>query len=389
MALSLFYPLDQLKPSQILSQYSEWIYFTLILVFFISISGITLRKHFNKPYVKPLIISVGLMLTVGVFKFRGQLITVFEGWGILGMILLVVIVATIPYGLCRGFGLAVGKAFYLTYILFYILSWVQFPGIYHSLGDKNLGIINLALLILFFVAIFKVVRFSKLRSIKPADLAKNSSFGSKVEQEIEMEDDEKKLIKKQARKMTKAEIHTVKDIAESLAEIQRIIDTHRNNLQKEERERIAHILGKISKAEGIFMKNIHNLQKLFRHLNIVDEKHLRDLKERMVKVTGKEKRLLKAEIAGEEEKLEIDKAIFEFEKKLGQSLNTFNQYIMAAVDHIKNSAYPYDAKPPLTKARMILKDIFEILEKTKTLEEKVIKLTKMEKKLLKKEKEDA
>ena len=125
MALSLFYPLDQLKPSQILSQYSEWIYFTLILVFFISISGITLRKHFNKPYVKPLIISVGLMLTVGVFKFRGQLITVFEGWGILGMILLVVIVATIPYGLCRGFGLAAGKAFYLTYILFYIFSWVH------------------------------------------------------------------------------------------------------------------------------------------------------------------------------------------------------------------------------------------------------------------------
>jgi len=389
MALSLLYPLDQLKPTQILSQYSEWIYFTLILVFFISVSGITLRKHFNKPYVKPLIISVGLMLTVGVFKFKGQLITVFEGWGILGMILLVIVVATIPYGLCRGFGLAAGKAFYLTYILFYIISWVQFPGIYHSLGDKNLGIVNLGLLILFFVAIFKVIRFSKSRSIKPTDLAKKSSFSSEVGQEIEMEDNEKRLVKKQAEKMTRAEVHTVKDIAESLAEIQRIVDTHRNNLQKEERERIAHILGEISKEEGIFMRNIHNLQKLFRRLNIVDEQHFKDLKERMMKATGKEKRLLKAEIAGEEEKLEIDRAIFEFEKKLGQSLNTFNQYVMAAMDHIKTSPYPYDAKPQLAKARMILKDIFEILEETKALEKRVIKLTKAEKKLLKKERKDA
>jgi len=53
MPSSLFSPFDAIQPSQILSQYSEWIYFTLILVFFISISGIALRKHFDKPYVKP------------------------------------------------------------------------------------------------------------------------------------------------------------------------------------------------------------------------------------------------------------------------------------------------------------------------------------------------
>ena len=122
MLSSLLFPLDQIKPSQVLSQYSEWIYFTLVLVFFISVSGITLRKHFDKPYVKPLIISVGLMLTFSVFKYRGRLTTIFEGWGILGTILLVIIAATIPYGLARGFGLPGGKAFYLTYILFYILS---------------------------------------------------------------------------------------------------------------------------------------------------------------------------------------------------------------------------------------------------------------------------
>jgi Na+/H+ antiporter NhaA len=65
MPSSLLFPLDQIKPSQVLAQYPEWIYFTLVLVFFVSLSGIALRKHFDKPYVKPLIISVGLMLTFG------------------------------------------------------------------------------------------------------------------------------------------------------------------------------------------------------------------------------------------------------------------------------------------------------------------------------------
>ena len=88
----LLFPLNQIKPSQVISQYSEWIYFTLVLVFFISISGITLRKLFEKSYVKPLIISVGLMLTFSVFKYRERLNAIFEGWEILRTILLVLIV---------------------------------------------------------------------------------------------------------------------------------------------------------------------------------------------------------------------------------------------------------------------------------------------------------
>ena len=194
MASSLLFPLDQIKPSQILSQYSEWIYFTLVLVFFISISGITLRKHFDKAYVKPLIISVGLMLTFGVFKYKEGLSTIFEGWGILGTILLVIIAATIPYGLARGFGMPGGKAFYLTYILFYILSWVKFPDIYHMLADNNLGLVNLGLLIVFFVAIFRVVKFGKLPSLGSSNLAGRSPLRPEISREIAVEGDESRPV---------------------------------------------------------------------------------------------------------------------------------------------------------------------------------------------------
>jgi len=86
--------------------------------------------------------------------------------------------ATIPYGLCRGFGVGASRSFFLTYILIYILSWVKFPDLYHALSDHNLGLVNLRLLILFFIAIFKVVRFSNLPSFSPTQTRRSYSPGT-------------------------------------------------------------------------------------------------------------------------------------------------------------------------------------------------------------------
>ena len=389
MAPSLLFPLEQIKPSQVLSQYSEWIYFVLVLVFFVSLSGIALRKHFEKPYVKPLIIAVGLMLTFSVFRYRGRLTAIFEGYGILGTILLVVVVGVIPFGLARGFGLPGGKAFYLTYILFYIISWVKFPEMYHILADNNLGLLNLVFLIVFVVAIFKVVKFGKLPSLGSSNLAGRSPLRPEISREIEVEGDESRLVKKQAGKMTKIEIRSIEDMAEALAEIQQIIGTHKNNLPKEERERIAHILKDISKKEELFNKSVQNLRKLFQRIDIIDLKELQELKERLGKVDDKEKQIVKAEIREEEEKIRIEKMILEYETRLGQYLNSFNGFLMQAVDHIRGSPYPYDANAPLVRARVVLKDILEMAKGTKALEEKLIRLTKSEKKLLKKERKTA
>jgi hypothetical protein len=389
MAPSLLFPLDQIKPGEILSKYSDWLYFTLVLVFFVSISGIALRKHFEKPYVKPLIISVGLMLTFSVFRYRERLTAIFEGWGILGTILLVAIVGIIPYGLARGFGIPGGKAFYLTYILFYILSWVKFPVVYHSLADQNLGLVNLGLLVLFFVAIFKLVKFSKLPSLDPTKFESARPVRSAIDQEVQVEGDENRLIKSRAEKMTKIEIRSVEDIAEALAEIQQIVSTRRNALTQEERERIARILKDISKDEDIFKKSLKNLQELFLRIDAVDAKHLQELRERMAKVDGKERQVVKTEIVEEEEKIRIEKAILEFERKLGQYLNSFNKFILEAVEHLKRSLYPYDANAPLSQARAVLKGILEMAKETKLLEDRLIKLTKTERKLLKKEQKTA
>ena len=151
-----------------------------------------------------------------------------------------------------------------------------------GLADQNLGFINLGLLILFFVAIYKVVKFGKLSSVTPKNLADSSPLRPEIDREIKVEDEEKGLITGQVEKMTKIELRTVEDIAKALSEIERILETHRNNLPREERERIGHILTQISKDEEIFKRSVRNLQKLFQRLDIVDAKHFSELKENVV-----------------------------------------------------------------------------------------------------------
>jgi len=385
MPSSLFLPLDRFQPSEILSQYSEWVYFTLILVFFVSVAGSTLRKHFDKPYVKPLIISVGLMLTVGVFRFKQQVVEVFEGWGILGTILLVVMVATVPYGLCRGFGLSNPRAFALTYILIYVLSWVKFPGFYETLVDSNFGLVNLILRIVFLVAVFNVFKPGELFSFSKGDLVSDGPVAREIDREIAVENQEREMVGEGAEKMTRIEIRTVEDIEKALSEIERIIEANRNNLPRGERERIAGILNQIGKDENIFSDSIRSLQKLFQRLDVVDAHHYQELKERLAKATGKEKKLLTVELEAQEEKLRLEKSIFELEGRLGQGLNSLHQLLSAAVDRIRRSPYPYDAKGPLSQARVVLTAILAFIKEAKALEDKLVALVKAERKLLKKE----
>lgn len=386
MPSTLFFPLDRIQPSQILSQYSEWIYFIIIFIFFISISGITLRRHFEKPYVKPLILAVGLMMTIGVFRFKGLLVSLFEGWGIVGSLLLVFVSATIPYGLCRGFGLNTGKAFYLTYILFYILSWVQFPEFYYALADKNLGLVNLGLLIIFVLAIFKLIKFRKSPSSESYRGKGVESRRPEIDHEIEEEVNEKDTLKSKIGPLTKIEIRTLEDMSEALAEIQRTVESHGNSISQEDRLKIARMLENMSKKESVFQKVTEKIRSLLKQIEIRDVNQLKELEQRIATAEGKEKRILQVEMAGEQEKLKMEKTINRFESRLNQGLVSLNEHLRLANQLLRNSPYPNDAKPSLSHAREVLKDIFEISKETEILEKKLAKLINREKSWMRKEK---
>ncbi len=387
--MSMLAPLDNIRPSDLLSQYTEWIYFALVLTFFISIAGLTLRKHFDKPYVKPLIITVGLMMTVGVFMMRDKLVMIFQGWGILGTLILAFVAATIPYGLCRGFGMPANRAFYVVYALFYILSWVKFPDVYYYLGDHNMGLVNLGLLILFVVALFKIVTMKKSLTDLAGSLNMDSPMKREIGQEMDIQDQENKAIEREENKVTKFEIRTIKDIEESIVAIIKTIETHNRNLTTQDRTRIAEILKSISGKEDIFLKTLQNLKQLLLRLNILDQKQFQEMKNRLSKSTDKEKQILEKEIFFEEEKIKVEKEILTMEQRLEQGLGNLNNLLRQAVQTMNGSAYPADAIPHLSQARITLKDVMAIIEKMRSFEDNLVRLTKGEKGLLKNEKKNS
>lgn len=384
MPYSRLFPLDIIKPGEILSQYAEWIYFTILLVFFVSISGITLRRHFSKPYIRPLIISVGLMLTVGVFMMRNRIVSIFEGWGMLGTFLLLVMAATVPYGLCRGFGLPAKKAFYLTYILFYILSWVKFPEIYYGLAERNLGLVNLGLLILCIFSAYKMIKFGKSPQSMANDLTHANPFKPDIERELDVQNQEKKMIKRQAGKITAVELHTLEDIASELAKIQRILETDKNSLSGDEKETISQILKKILKKETLFKRATLELAKTFERIQLVDSNELHKLKQRLERVSGKEKNILQKEIDREKEKIRIEKAVSGFQSRADHYLYSLNASLDSASVKM-GTGYPYDAHAHIVRARIVVKDLMEMIKEVKAVENKLLHLIDIERSLMKKE----
>jgi hypothetical protein len=243
--------------------------------------------------------------------------------------------------------------------------------------------------VLFIVAIIRLVKFGKWSPKISTNLNNSSTYDSEIGNEIGMQGVEKSMIKKQAEKIAKIEIRTVDDIVRFLEQINQVIEKHRNNLPLEERNKISNILKEIVKKEQIFRKALLNLHKLFKRISVYDVNQFENQKKRMANVAEKERKILKEEMIGEEEKLKIEKAIFGFEEKLNHYVDSFNKNLGLAIDHLKASPYPYDVKPYLSNALLVLKEISEILKEMKILEEKLVSLSTREKKLLKKEKQIA
>ncbi len=390
MAPTLF-PFDLSTPSQILSKYSEWLYFTLCLVFFISIAGVTLRKHFDRPYVKPLIVSVGLILTVAVFMAKDRIALIIGGWGLLGTTLLALMAAFIPFGLARGFGLPTGRAFFLTYIPFYILSLAKFPQLHQWLASNNLGLISLGLLVLFIVAVWQLVSFRRQGFKSPDNWVRNNSpHRPAIDKEVRLAAGEERVLKHEGIRLTKHDLRTIEDMENALSEVQTVLSRHANNLDRDDRERIAKLLRNVAAGERLFKQDLDRLHKAFQKVWILDHQTITEIKERMKQAKGKHRRLLKAEFDREQEKLNIEDATNDLQSKLDHNLKTFDYVLTEAIDHFRTSPYPAsDAKPQITQARQALQQIKTILSVLRDFEQRLLHLAKSEATLLEAERKAA
>lgn len=384
---SLLLPLEFIKPSEILARYSEWVYFALMLAFFLALAGIVLRRYYEKPYVRTLVIAVGLLLTVAVFRKREALTMIFEGWGSVGLVLLIVVVAVIPFGLARGFGLGASKAFFLTYALMYIIAWLKFSSFFYYLGDNNFGLINLGLLILFIVSIWQVIRIrSGTTESAKAWLREDSPQKQQVKQEAVVEDTERRVLQDQGVALTEREIKSLDDIEQSLLEIEKILRAKPGALSPEDKEKIAAALIRCQGQDEMIKVNLIRLQRVFARMGVWDLSQMNEKKQRLKQAKGQEKKLLQAEIKREEEKIIIEQTVRQFENRMNGALQQFEQSLAQTVQTLRQSSPPKEALTPLSRARSSVKAMKSIASALKDLEVKLISNIKEQKRMLEAEK---
>lgn len=400
-----FRPLELFDLQGFLTRHADWLYFALIVALFISIAGITLKKHFDQPYVKPLIITAGLILAVAAFRNKHVLSLIFNGWGTLGYVLLLLIAAMIPYGLAKGFGLPTSRAAWLTYILMYLIAWASFPDLFAMLSDRGMALLNLALFILFFVAIWKVFRLPKKSSKLPSEhdlkalaTPKTNKATLEAQKPItadtrpredqkagELEVAEAQSISKEAAPVTEQEIKTVDDLQNVVSHILGTIKKRGHKLDQSERESLTNLMAEASRQEHLFMAGLQRMKKVFQEVRFLDEKQLLQIRKRSKSANGEERQFLKAELTREKEKLIIFEAIRELESRLKSSWDNFVMYINAGIKDLGSTGRPSDAISNIYLAQKTIKNLRTILLGLAALEKRLVLVIREERDLRKRE----
>lgn len=391
MASAIFFPLDLISPGQLISEYSEWIYFALIMVFFMAVAGIALRRHFQHPYVKPLIVAIGLLMAVMVFQKRQYLSLILESWGTIGSLLLFGIAAVIPFGLAKGLGLPAGRAGWLSYVLLYLLAWAHLPEFFQGLANRGLGIINLVLLVLFVVAIWRGfrIRLAKPKWMAGAKLTSPDAWEQRdredteeLNHELKVDQAEARALKKEALPMTMKELKSCEDVEEVLKAIQKTISSAKGPLSHSEKEKIVALLRKTAGIRQFIQAIASRLKSIFQRINVLGEKQVGEMRDRYENAKGKKEKLIKEELTHENEKLVLRQTVGKLASRVTVSLKAFDDCLNRAVGIFRSGSDPMESLPVIDQARRAVKNIKTLTMAMSDVEKRMVWILKHERKLM-------
>jgi len=388
---------DRIHPGLYISRYSDWILFTLLLLFFWAVVGISLKNRFEESrYFRILITAVSLMLSVGTYYsiYQGWFHLKLEGLGFFGIVLVLIVVFFVVLGLMRGYGIRLSNALPFGFLLVYISLLAISPNVLYTLA-RIYPLANLILGILFLISVFKImVAFYHHSGKKPIESARDlqgieisTPYDSEIDQEIEEVKKESKMLKKKTIHFTALEIKSLDNIEKCLKTVVNIIRDRGNSLAREDVAQITEHLKKISQNENILKRGMDLIKKHLNSYNALHRKDISELEKRLEKTKIKNKKnIIKDEIIYQQKMLEGLDFMNRYESKILQFADSFNKFVQNAMQKLKGH-YPNDALSYLEQAYKKLLEMKHIYEKEREFEKYLLKLNKKTISELKKEKD--
>jgi hypothetical protein len=390
----LLEPFSQIKPGPFISRYEDWIIFTLLLFFFWAVVGIALRKRFEQSrYLRTLITVVALILSIGTYYsiYRGWLHLNFQGFGLLGAFLIFIIIFFVVFGLIKAYGVKTFTALPFGYALLYISLWAISPNIFDTIA-RVFPILNGILLILFIVSIIKSIMgfFRSSRSPTSASVDLDHSRIpppdiDKIEDGIDYEEKERKYIKHKTIKLTKKELNSIENIDCYLKKILEILQES-NSLTKDQKRSITKALQEIGRTRKDFIKSLDLIKLHINRYKAGDQNKLRELRGRFHNSEDKNaKNKIQKEWLFEHKKIKILEFLKSQEEKTLTFLKAFDGFIQNSVNYLRDNNLK-KAVSQIETCREYLNAMSDILKELKRHEYYLMKLSKREEKILKKEK---
>lgn len=391
-------PFTRIHPGSFISQYSDWVLFTLLLFFFWAVAGIALKRRFEESrYLRVLITSISLALAVGTYYsvYQGWLHLSLQGLGLFGAVLLFIVIFFVIFGLMRGYGLPLSTALPLGFLLFYISLWALIPNILTTFRE-TFPPANGILLVLFVVSVFKVLaaffRHSRQSTVRiPKGMPKPDFLPPNEEEpEIEREEREEKkevrLLKNRSMKLTKMEIKTVEEIEDYLEQMIGVIKGKGSDIGQEEIAGLVHALRQIGKKQGLLKQGLELIKRHEKAYKNIHKRDVAELEKRFSNAKDKDKkRVIEEEIIYQRKMVEALEFIEKYEQRITDFTQSFNKFIYAAMQKLKGR-YASDALEYLVEAHKSLTGMKQVYQKQKEIEKYLLNLNKKTIKDLKKEK---
>lgn len=387
---TLLHPLQYLDISSYYDGYHYWVDFFIFLGLFISVGKLTLGRRFGGREGKVLSVVVGLVLSLSLSLLEYKMGFDIRSFGPIAVAILVLLVGIVIFNLIKAIGLSNTGAGSFAYIISYFLvrgtlsDWIKALE-----GNSWFSWLDFGLMVAVLISIWKIIGSPwSGRDIKSFGArSERSSSPQNMDLRININDEkqEMSLIKRDLRGITKEGRKEGGNILDRLREMVRIVEEYGSS--DKARHLIAEKLNQIAPKENFILKQVAHLRDLSQKIEEFDIRFFKELQTRWNKVPDKEKDIVREEILIEKNKIITDRDLKEMETSLVRSDHDFRYSVSAAVECLKSNQ-PSQARGWLLKAIKYEEDALSIFKQMREIENRLLKLTEMEFRTLKKEWKD-
>ena len=373
--------------------YGEWVTLILLCGLFIAVAGAVLPQRLTERRSgKAVTVFVGLIMGIGLYSSRRLFNFNFESFGFLAIFIIVLLMIMATYGLAK-LGMGKDVALSLTYCITFLTFFVMSPSLFDTFAD-TLPILNGIFFLAFFYLlgklIWKMVRHGSTETaLKAAQgISLSPPDSAELEKEIGFEEHERNLLKHSTIRLTKKELKSIDNVLHYLKQIRDIIEDAGSQLNDQHKKDIIKALENINQAKQDFLGGLARLNRYILKYKAGDSDKMHKLRERFHQAKDHRKKLeIQREWLFEKKKMDI----YEFMQKEADSIRGFIQSFDTmtgrAVQELRAGKFPSAIKA-IDFCLNYIEQSYEALKKLKRHEFYLLKVSKREEKVEKREKKN-